>query len=79
VSTKAGQLQGLAVQLGSDQERFRLVVTDPNRAANQLEGETLKAALGRLANVEVSGTVLVNSLLYRLLEIDVGRHRLGGS
>jgi transcriptional regulator with XRE-family HTH domain len=69
---------GLAVQLGSDQERFRLAVTDPNSAANQLEGETLKAALGRLANVEVSGTVLVNSLLYRLLEIDVGRHRLEG-
>jgi transcriptional regulator with XRE-family HTH domain len=66
----------LAVQLGSDQERFRLVVTDLNSPANQLEGKTLEAALVRLANVEVSGTVLVNSLLYRLLEVDVGQHRL---
>jgi transcriptional regulator with XRE-family HTH domain len=68
----------LAVQLGSDQERFRLVVTDLNSPANQLEGKTLEAALVRLANVEVSGTVLVNSLLYRLLEVDVGQHRLEG-
>jgi hypothetical protein len=36
---------GLAVQLGSDQERFRLDVTDPNSAVTQLEGETLNAAL----------------------------------
>jgi hypothetical protein len=55
-----------------------LVVTDLNSGANQLEGETLQAALVRLANVEVSDTVLVNSLLYRLLEIDVGQHRLEG-
>ena len=68
----------LAVQLGSDQERFRLVVTDLNGAANQLEGKALEAALVRLANVEVSGTVLVNSLLYRLLEVDVGQNRLEG-
>jgi hypothetical protein len=66
------------VQLGSDQERFRLVITDLNSAANRLEGEALEAALVRLANVEVSGTVLVNSPLYRLLEIDVGQHRLDG-
>jgi hypothetical protein len=68
----------LAVRLGSDQERFRLAVTDLNSAANQLEGKALEAALVRLANVEVFGTVLVNSLLYRLLEVDVGQNRLEG-
>jgi transcriptional regulator with XRE-family HTH domain len=68
----------LGVQLGSDQERFQLAITGLNSAANELEGEALQAALVRLANVEVSGTVLVNSLLYRLLEIEVGQHRLEG-
>jgi hypothetical protein len=32
----------------------------------------------RLASVEVSNTVLVNTPLYRLLDIDIARHRLEG-
>jgi transcriptional regulator with XRE-family HTH domain len=67
---------GLAVRLGSDQERFRLVVSDLNSAAGSLEGAALEAALVRLASVEVAGTVLVNSPLYRLLDVDLGRHCL---
>jgi hypothetical protein len=55
-----------------------LAVTDLNSAANQLEAKTLEAALVRLANVELSGTVLVNSLMYRILEVDVGQDRLEG-
>jgi transcriptional regulator with XRE-family HTH domain len=67
---------GLAVRLGGDQERFRLVVPDPNSAARPLEGAALEAALARLASVEVADTVLVNSPLYRLLDVDLGRQRL---
>jgi transcriptional regulator with XRE-family HTH domain len=67
---------GRAVRLGGDQERFRLVVPDLNAAARPLEGAALEAALVRLANVEVAGTVLVNSPLYRLLNVDIGQHRL---
>jgi len=67
---------GLAVQLGSDQERFRLVVPDLNTAAGPLDGPALEAALVRLAHVEVSGTVVVNSPLYRLLEVEFGQHHL---
>jgi hypothetical protein len=70
---------GLAVRLGSDQERFRLVVSDLNSTAGSLEGAALEAALVRLASVEVAGTVLVNSPLYRLLDVDLGRHCLEAS
>jgi transcriptional regulator with XRE-family HTH domain/pimeloyl-ACP methyl ester carboxylesterase len=67
---------GLGVRLGSDQEQFRLAVPDPNSAVGTLEGGALEAALARLANVEVNGTVLVNSPLYRLLDAELGQHRL---
>jgi hypothetical protein len=53
-----------------------LAVPDPNKAARPLEGAALEAALVRLANVEVTGTVLVNSPLYRLLDVDLGQHHL---
>jgi hypothetical protein len=67
---------GLAVRLGSDQERFRLVVPDPNSGVGPLEGVALETALARLGNVEVADTVLVNSPLYRLLDLDLGQQRL---
>jgi hypothetical protein len=66
----------LTVRLGSDQEQFRLAVPDPHSAAGPLEGAALEAALVRLAAVEVTDTVLVNSPLYRLLDVDLGQHRL---
>jgi len=62
------------VALATDQERFRLAAADP--LAGPLNGVALEAALLRLANVEISGTVFVNNPVYRLLDIDVARHRL---
>jgi hypothetical protein len=44
-----------------------------------LEGAALEAALMRLAAVELSGTVLVNTPLYRLLDVAVERHSLQGT
>jgi len=76
ITTKRGWL-GMAVQLGSDQERFRLN-SDPVVGApvSPLVETTLEAALLRLASVEVSDTVLVNNPLYQLLDIAIARHHL---
>jgi transcriptional regulator with XRE-family HTH domain len=65
-----------AVRLATDQERFRLATVAPDPVASPLDGAALEAALVRLADVEVSGTVFVNNPLYRLLDIDVARHGL---
>jgi hypothetical protein len=69
---------GAAVQLGSDQEQFQFSAQDAQVPVAPLEGAALEAALLRLASVEVSNTVLVNMPLYRLLDIDITRHRLEG-
>ncbi len=67
-----------AVSLATDQERFRLstVTADP---FSPLGEAALEAALVRLAEVELAGTVFVNNPLYRLLTIDISRHRLEAS
>jgi len=69
---------GAAVQLGSNQEHFQFSVQDAHLPVAPLQGAALEAALLRLASVEVSNTVLVNMPLYRLLDIDIARHRLEG-
>jgi hypothetical protein len=67
---------GTAVQLGSDQERFRLANLGDAGLPNSLEGTALEAALLRLASVEVSNTVFINNPLYRLLDVDISQRRL---
>ncbi|MGH8886989.1 MAG: helix-turn-helix domain-containing protein [Egibacteraceae bacterium] len=63
-----------AVRLATDQERFQLA--GPGPLASRLDGAALEAALLRLAQVETSGTVLVDNPLYRLLGIAITGHRL---
>ncbi|MGH8899857.1 MAG: hypothetical protein ACRDZ4_23190 [Egibacteraceae bacterium] len=67
---------GRSRQVGPDHERFRLAAVAPDPLAKSLGGAALKTALLRLADVEMSGTVLVNNPLYRLLDITIARHRL---
>jgi transcriptional regulator with XRE-family HTH domain len=69
---------GAAVQLGGDQEQFQFSAQDAHLPVAPLQAAALEAALMRLASVEVSNTVLVNTPLYRLLDIDIARHRLEG-
>jgi hypothetical protein len=69
---------GAAVQLGGDQEQFQFSAQDAHLPVAPLREAALEAALMRLASVEVSNTVLVNTPLYRLLDIDIARHRLEG-
>jgi hypothetical protein len=69
---------GAAVQLGGDQEQFQFSAQDAHLPVAPLQEAALEAALMRLASVEVSNTVLVNTPLYRLLDIDIARHRLEG-
>jgi transcriptional regulator with XRE-family HTH domain len=66
----------VAVKLDSDQEDFRLAASTPSAHLDRLEGTPLTAALDRLAEVEVSGTVVINSPIYRLLDVAITRHRL---
>jgi hypothetical protein len=68
-----------AVRLSTEQERFQLEVPTVSLPRLSLEGPALEAALMRLAMVEVSGTVLVNTPLYRLLDVAIERHRLRGT
>jgi hypothetical protein len=65
-----------AVELDSDQEQFRLAASIPRFPIDSLEGAPLTAALDRLAEVEVSGTVAINSPIYRLLDVVIARHCL---
>lgn len=67
---------GTAVRLATDQERFRLAADAPDPSAEPLDPAAVEAALLRLADVEMSGTVLVNNPLYRLLDIAITQHRL---
>jgi transcriptional regulator with XRE-family HTH domain len=67
---------GSIVQLGSEEERFRFVTEGTLNGTGKLKGAALDAALRRLATVEVSGTVLTNGPLYRLLDVDIGPGRL---
>src|SRR4029453_5297715 len=60
---------GAAVQFGGDQEQFQFSAQDPHLPVAPLQEAALEAALMRLASVEVSNTVLVNTPLYRLLDI----------
>jgi hypothetical protein len=67
---------GRAIELGSDQEQFRLANPGVAALTDSLEGVGLEAALIRLANVEVSNTVFINNPMYRLLDIDITQRRL---
>jgi hypothetical protein len=64
-----------AVRLATDQERFRLD-TAPDPPDSRLDEAALKAAVARLADVEIAGTVFVNNPLYRLVDIDIAPNRL---
>jgi transcriptional regulator with XRE-family HTH domain len=69
---------GAAVQLGTPQERvtFRPPSLD---ATTQLGDVAWHAAIARLAEVEIAGTVMVNNPLYRLLALDLGPQRLAAT
>jgi len=77
IMTKRGWLDTV-VQLDSEEERF-LLNNEPaiRRSVGPLVGIALEAALLRLASVEVADTVLVNSPLYRLLDIAIRPRHLG--
>lgn len=70
---------GAAVELATDQERFRLTTRAPDPLPGPLGGALLEAALLRLAHVEVSGTVLVDSPVYRLLDVAIAPHCLNAT
>jgi hypothetical protein len=76
VLTKPGWLQA-RVPLGTPAEHFQFI---PPTAAPiptpLLEGELLDAAIGRLAQAELSTTVLVNNPIYQLLRIAIEPGRL---
>jgi transcriptional regulator with XRE-family HTH domain len=69
---------GAAVLLGTPQEvfRFRPPSTVP---AIPLTEAARRAAIARLAGVEVTQTVMMNNPLYRLLEVDIGPQRLAAT
>ncbi|HEX8804490.1 MAG TPA: hypothetical protein VF743_09860, partial [Acidimicrobiales bacterium] len=68
----------VAVPLGGGAERVRYQPPPPTELepAPRLDGPAVDAALRRLAEVEVSGTVMINNPLYRLLDVDVAPGRL---
>jgi transcriptional regulator with XRE-family HTH domain len=76
VLTRLGWLQ-LRVPLATSAEQFQFVppmaAPEPTRL---LEGERLEAAIDRLAQAELSTTVLVNNPIYRLLRIALEPGRL---
>jgi transcriptional regulator with XRE-family HTH domain len=63
------------VELGGSREHFRYVVS-PWAVAPKLDHATLRAAIGRIAAVETSNTVMVNNPLYRLTDFAFGDHEL---
>jgi hypothetical protein len=65
---------GVAIPLGSDQETFRLASNVD--APVYLADTCARAALARLASIEVAETVIINNPLYRLLGVDIGRDHL---
>jgi transcriptional regulator with XRE-family HTH domain len=65
-----------AVQLGGDQEQFRLANLGVAELIDSLKGAALEAALLRLASVETSNTVFINNPLYRLLDVNITQRRL---
>jgi hypothetical protein len=65
---------GLAVPLGGDAEQVALVA--PSTKPPYLQDAGLKAAITRLAEIEVSDTVFVNDPLYRLVGVEVAHDRL---
>jgi hypothetical protein len=65
---------GLAVELGGDAEQPALVAPAANPPS--LQGAGLQAAITRLAEVEVSDTVLVNDSIYALAGVQVAHDRL---
>ena len=58
-----------AVELGGDREHARFVPPSTNGAG--LDPVTTQAAVRRLAQAEVNGTVMVNNPLYRLLDVEL--------
>jgi transcriptional regulator with XRE-family HTH domain len=70
-----GWLDG-AVELGGDDETCRFVGAPP-ASATTLDAVGLDAAVHRLADAELNGTVMMNNPLYRLLSVDIDGGRLG--
>lgn len=69
--TKPGWLQA-RIPLGTPAEDFQFVPTTAAPVPTPLlEGELLDAAIRRLAQTELSATVLVNNPIYQLLRIAI--------
>lgn len=69
---------GVAVQLRTTQASTRFRSVAPG-TPTLIEGAARQAAIARLAEVEVAGTVMMNNPLYRLLDINVGRQHLAAT
>jgi hypothetical protein len=74
--TRPGWLRA-QIPLGGEAERFEYVSPPVVSApAPQLGDDALAAAIDRLAEAELSDTVLTNDPVYRLLQVDVEREHL---
>jgi hypothetical protein len=69
---------GLMVPMDTVHDTFNLMHDDDLQSAD-LTPTALTAAIGRLASVEVSDTVLLDNPLYRLLDIDIGSSRMSAT
>lgn len=78
ILTQPGWLDTIA--LGTDSEAFRYVPPPPARRRHHLlDQAAVRAAIHRLASVEVNGTVMVNNPLYRLLDVDLSGGQLSAT
>lgn len=66
------------VDLGGGATEFRYVQPAAGEPT-PLDGSVVAAAVARLADAELNGTVMVNNPLYRLLDIDLGAGRLSAT